>query len=294
MEDWLKIGLIQTTLDNHTAWSQNGHQQVAMNVDEENRIWHEIKKGMTNIKSQNQNPQIICLPELTIPISRLNGLINLSKKIGSVIIGGLDFAKYNRDKVRNRAVVIIPTNWPNLRRSYRANLFFLGKTFFSHRELRYFESQHVQGIPDPTMYLLNGGDFGNIGVVICSDIFDLERLIIYKARIQHLIIIAYNQDINTFYGLAESISRLVFCNVVICNTGNHGGSIVYSPYKEIFRRNIYKHEGAKLFTTQIVKLPVNSLYEHQHVENPLIREFKSLPPGYHQPLFHRGHHEIDL
>ena len=103
----------------------------------------------------------------------------------------------------------------------------------------------------------------------------------YKGRVQHIFILAYNQDVKSFYFLAEAISRLVYCNVVICNTGHFGGSIAFSLFDKEYKRYIYKHEGASLFTSQIVSLPVAALVAEQlrdHLDHN--DNFKSQPPGY--------------
>ena len=82
----------------------------------------------------------------------------------------------------------------------------------------------------------------------------------------------------SFYYLAEAISRIVFCNVVICNTGFYGGSIAFAPYFEDYKRYVYKHEGGNLYTNQIILLPVAGLYIAQ--TKGCDTRFKSCPPGY--------------
>ena len=91
---------------------------------------------------------------------------------------------------------------------------------------------------------------------------------------------AFNQDVKSFYFLAESISRLVYCNVVICNTGYYGGSVCFTPAKDDFERYCYKHEGKELFTSQVVKLPVESLWKAQTENSDALKKYKSPPPGY--------------
>jgi hypothetical protein len=129
------------------------------------------------------------------------------------------------------------------------------------------------------MYIFHADGFGSIGIAICSDFFDLERFVIYKGRIQHLIVIAHNIDTESYYFLAEAIARLVYCNVVICNTGFYGDSIAYAPYSESYNRYIYRHKGKGLFATQVVHLPVESLIAAQKM-NDKTQTFKSAPPGY--------------
>jgi len=218
----------------------------------------------------------------------------LSMTIGSVVIAGLDFQKNAYNKISNKAIVIVPNNWPNIRKSTSTSSFYFGKTHFSNEEFDLFEKLNDYEKPlhaysplsEPVNYIIDAGPFGNIGVAICSDFFDIERFVIYKGKIHHMIVISHNMDTNSYYFLAEAISRLVFCNVVICNTGYYGDSIAFSPYKESYKRIIYRHEGQQLFSTQVVSLPVALLDQAQCNPRKLPKDhngkniFKSAPPGY--------------
>lgn len=134
--------------------------------------------------------------------------------------------------------------------------------------------------PCNDFYIVDLGNYGKMGVSICADFYDIERYAIYKGRIQHLLIIANNMDIKSFYFLAEAISRLVYCNVVICNSGHYGGSVCFTPAKKDYQRYSYKHEGKDLFTTQVVSIPVDALWKAQSGDDEALKGFKNPPPGY--------------
>lgn len=285
MNDSLNVGLIQTTLHSKIAWPEG--LPLQMNEMEARRIWQEIKSGFFkfNMLPWDKRPRIILLPEFSLDIFCERNIIDLAKSVGSVVIGGKDFVITEDEGVNiieNKAVVIIPQDWPQDKSARSASKFYFGKSFFSNEEIEAFDKMNYTSKSCPHMYILDAGEYGKIGVAICADFFDIERFVIYKGRIHHLFILAYNKDIQTFYFLAEAISRLVFCNVIICNTGFFGGSIAFSPYAELYKRYIYKHEGSRLFTTQVVSLPVRHLDYAQKKPGPKGDLYKSTPPNYKQ------------
>jgi predicted amidohydrolase len=283
MEDWLRIGIIQTTLDHNLAWDPTRGTQATMHRHEANRVWDEIKGAFSTMKAEADDnaPHIVVLPELSIPRHREFNLSGIAKKTGSVVIAGLDFIE-ETDGIKNRAVVLVPNKWPTRAKSYGVEKIYFGKRFFSNEEQDYFNSKAKEGKSTPHIHLLDAGKFGRVGVAICADFFDIERFAIYKGKIHHMVIIAYNKDVSSFFFLAEAISRLVYCNVIVCNTGYYGGSVVFSPYEKSFRRNIFKLEGQNIYNAQIVSLPVKSLDDARNGKKPSV--FKSPPPGYKEVM----------
>jgi hypothetical protein len=286
LKEYLEIGFVQTVIDGRMAW-RKPQPRLHMSRITERKVWQEIKKGFVNLKDHSIQPNIVILPELTLPTGRLNDLKGLCMAIRSVVIAGLDFEVIGAEKVRNRAVILVPQRWPDKSlKVKRASRTYFGKAFPSDYEKSLIADVNGQGHPsqinfmaDLTMYILDAGRYGTIGVAICSDFYDIERFLIYKGRIHHMIVIAHNKDTNSFYFLAEAISRLVYCNVVICNTGFYGDSLAFCPYYKAYERIIYRHEGQGLFSTQVIKLPVFELDQAQRGNDPE-GKFKSRPPGY--------------
>lgn len=279
LNEFVNIGFIQTVVEGNVAWPPNAPHRMSRISAE--KVWAEIKKGFIDLLSGYEKPHIIVIPELSIPHGYEEELRQLSASSGAVVIAGLDFV-HDHLMVSNKAVVVIPREWPLPKPSRSTSFFYFGKTFYSKEEQDLFGEESLISYPD--IYILDAGPFGLMGLAICSDFFDIERFVVYKGRIQHLIIIAHNKDVESYYFLAESISRLVYCNVVICNTGEFGDSIAFSPYQKSFRRIIYRHKGAGLFSSQVVVLPVKSL-DHEQKHGVRNVEFKGRPPGYEKYPF---------
>lgn len=281
--DFLNIGFIQTNLDEKLAWfnSKSRKWNIPMSITAQRKMLQEIQQGFSDVVNYADKPNFIILPELTLPIPNEKDLERLCISSKAIVLAGLDFIQGAKG-VQNKAVIMVPDHWPNKRKSRRVSKYYFGKTHFSIPEKDLFHDIGLTEEPDQATYLFHADIFGKIGVAICSDFFDLERFVIYRGKIQHLFVISHNQDTESYYFLAEAISRLVFCNVVICNTGFYGDSIAFSPYNKSFKRYIYRHKGQNLFATQVIKLPVKDLIKAQ-ISSPAKSSndlFKAPPPGY--------------
>ena len=162
--------------------------------------------------------------------------------------------------------------------SRRTEIRRVGKTYPAPAEKRKLENLGIEFESHPTVWLFTSEDFGKFGVAICYDFMDLDRMVLYRSEIQTLFILAYNKDITSFHHIAQSISRTVFCNVIICNCGYYGGSLAVSPYRDSYKRTIYQHSGAKLTNAQVIELPLLELQNHQEGKDSA--QLKSLPPGF--------------
>lgn len=288
-KDKLKLGLIQVNFDSNSTWGPENDITLHMNPDVEDYIWQEIQKGFHKMSNHHTKPDIIILPELTIPHAYINKLRKLASEINAVIFAGVDwFIDIYRKEVKNKAIMIVPNHWNTPLTSYSSNITYLGKNNPSNCEkktiFKFNEKNPYKFISDDNMYIIDSGEFGKIGFAICADFYDIERFVVYKGKVQHIIILALNQDTNSFFAISEAVARLVMCNVVICNTGEYGDSLAYSPYKDNVKRMIYRNQGANLFSTQVVELHVKSLIEDQKLGATIDTTDKSkifkMPPEY--------------
>lgn len=278
MKRWLHVGIIQTTLDKDVAWKNN---RLRIAPSEQDRAWDEIRRAFRTLNGAEPRPEIILIPELSLPGYYLRYFSGLCHHTGVVGIAGLDHKLDHHPEsmhALNQAVVMVPQNWPELRPTGYVGEYYVGKTYPAPEERDLIKKAKFNFQADPNVYIFEDDEFGNIAVCICYDLVDVDRLPLYLCNIHHLFVLAYNRDVKFFYSLAETLSRTVFCNVVVANTGFYGGSVAISPYYAAYKRTIFRHEGPKLFTTQVVKLPVSAL-DNAKNSGTKTNDFKEKPPG---------------
>ncbi|MDP9081971.1 MAG: hypothetical protein M3O71_31540 [Bacteroidota bacterium] len=291
MKDFVTIGLIQPVIDPDTSWGTEAPFSLNINPISAERVWQEIKTGFAEMVKHDNRPDVILIPELHLPPSQLATIKEYSKRYKIIVICGIDFQRNPKDakRIRNRGAICLPNGIATRESAIRVTSLQFGKTFFTYMERSMFKQgieKTEEHFPDPEqyMYVFESSELGNFGVMICSDIFDIERIMLYQGRIHHLFIISLNKDLNTYFAMAESLTRLLYCNVVICNTGQYGGSMAVSPYSDVNSRTIYKYIGQRMFNTHVINVPLSSL-EYAQVfdfakENKKGILFKASPPGY--------------
>lgn len=295
---YLGVALVQTTIPKG-AWDRFPGRNPII----EWNVWQELRFALRGIEdgSKESPPKIILIPELSVPESRIPEMKKMASSLKAVLMCGVDYKRdFKTKRVENRACIIVPHAWPDCDSIGGAKEIYVGKSYPSLGEEALLAAKGWTFKKDSTVYLFESRVLGKIGVCICYDFLDVERHLMYRGKIQHLVILSYNRDFESFYHNAEALARTLYCNVVVCNTGTYGGSLAVAPFYEPFKRTIYRHQGSQLSTTQVVELPVHDLIEAQagtfddERKAELIRsaksrapkkgkaepEWKSLPPGY--------------
>ena len=277
-----------STTKRHGVDNNSGRWQNCVRISplEELRAKKEIRHRLASLRGLDRRPDIVLLPELAIPIGFEHRLKRAAEELETIIIAGLDYrieTDATIQTVSNEAVIIVPRRLNGKMTTRRTEVRRVGKTYPSPGELKKLQSISGAGVdfmPRPTIWIFESPDLGNFAVAVCYDFMDLDRIILYRNKIQTLFILAYNRDTTSFDHLAEAIARMVFCNVVVCNCGFFGGSLAVTPFRKPFRRTVYRHSGQKLPNSQIIELPLAALKAHQNNSTADDGEFKSLPPGF--------------
>jgi predicted amidohydrolase len=291
-DEELAVGIIQTTVNSELAWPKIA-TRPRMSSAQDAHAWQEICRAMRALKDDHVTPKIVILPELSLPRTRLADFEKLVCSLNVIAFVGVDYRlNYTTKQARNEGLVFIPSGFWKGRSSRTCTRIIFGKSHAAPGEKSALNklSPSWSYIGDNQVYVFDAEKYGRIGVSICYDFMDLERAVMYRGRVHHLFVLAYNRDLGMFRSLADSLSRTVFCNVIVCNTGFFGGSIAVLPYHAAYKRTLYSHDGNGLFTTQVVKLPVRGVEQALRGKGEKIttkkrdeKVFKDPPPGLIEP-----------
>lgn len=279
--DAIRVGVVQTIIRGN-AWKQHGWR---MNRKASESTWQAIERAFQQFHVLVKPPDVVVLPEVSIPRWRLRSLRRMCAGLPCLAIVGLDFDVSIPGEVANQAALMIPTRWPEEKPSRNCRLIHIGKTYPSEEERKMIKKNRPRRRfrSDPTLWLFDADHLGRFGICLCYDFMDVDRLPLYRGEIQHLFVLAYNRDVTTFAHIAESLCRTLYCNVVVCNTGFFGSSAAMTPYARHYRRPVYRIQGQQLETSQIISLPVKAILEAQAGgslgEDGTYEELKALPPG---------------
>lgn len=115
VNDRLHIGVIQTSLSADAAWidgtSGNWQDCVRMSEIEERRAKKEIRHFLASLRGLDRRPDIILLPELSVPLGFEPKLKRAAETLEAIVIAGLDYRIETGEPVptvSNEAVVIVP------------------------------------------------------------------------------------------------------------------------------------------------------------------------------------------
>jgi hypothetical protein len=265
-ENNLNIGIVQTTLQSGLAWPISS-SIPKISKEQDNLVWLELCKAFRAFQDDHLTPRFVLIPELSLPRTRLYEFNRLVATLNVIAIVGVDY-KLNKIKrtAMNQGLIFVPRNFFSKKPSKRCTTISFGKAYPSPKELSKLQNIKPNSwsfLGDNNVYIIDCEEYGNVGISICYDFMDIERALMYRGRIQHLFVLAHNKDINLFQSIANSLSRTIYCNVVVCNTGFFGGSLVVSPYYDPWRRTLFQHNGQMLYTTQVVSIPVHGIINAQ-------------------------------
>ena len=121
------------------------------------------------------------------------------------------------------------------------------------------------------------------GVMVCSELQNSKARVHFQGKVDSLMVLSWNQDLDTFSALVEAAALDVHAYTVLVNNRMYGDSRVRSPAKESFRRDLARVRGGENDFCVTVRLDVRKLREFQSRAKRWPEEadlFKPVPEGF--------------
>ncbi|WP_262173789.1 hypothetical protein [Saccharococcus sp. Marseille-Q5394] len=230
-------------------------------------MWRKIRKALEVAKQDGAD--FLVLPEVSVPRKYLDTHIpEICNEHNLMIIGGVEFYhKYTRNGkkfIQNEAFIAVPGAEKNSGAKERAMVWRIPKLYPASVEENFIKEEGYHFSPSNKLYLFKSEEYGNWAVLICVDYLNLPIHQILQKKVQTLFIVAFNQDLNYYYSISDSLHRILYCNIIVCNVADYGGSHVYTPLRESYLREVMKLHGNKIETAVTVKLPLKIIKEIQN------------------------------
>jgi predicted amidohydrolase len=251
-------------------------------------------REMMAVASQ-ENADFAVLPEFYLPHACIRKIEDIAQRYEIIIISGLDYRPQNllinSKTLVNEAVVTIPY----YNRKYREKAltkkgkcgrpytYFIPKLNAAPKEIITMANDGYRLADGHELYVFHSKFLGSWAVLVCYDFLNLPVQKLLQGKIQTLFVVSYNQDVDAFAAIADTVERLLLCNVVVCNTGCYGSSLAFSPYRKRHKRYALKVVGNHVKTAVTVKLPMKELIDIQSRQRDFLikedeGEFLKRPP----------------
>ena len=280
---------------------------------EAHAVMQQVAVAFQNSASGNR-PDLVLLPEVSIPQSEVVTLRQLVAKTGVAALAGLYWQELqavyprrvgtprSRRWIVNEAELIMPlgystagpptVRWFRVRKPVPAHIEEgLTRTLTKQSGIK---SRLLKG---RRWYRFVHRKWGDFSIAICADLIDAEPWRVFRGELLHLFTVAFNKDVELFDALTWVRAYESYVNVLAVNHGKYGGSFVWTP-KGSHARELARLRGSGLFLLTDVEIPVKGLLDEQvqgvgkaveaakrewqgrKQKEQKPRTFKAPPPGY--------------
>lgn len=308
-EEKLRVGIVQTIIPNMEDFKQYGTKDLTLSSDKNYRRKHSahIATVMSAISQMlrvreshrpincdiniqpcdNRVIDILIFPELAIHPEDIKKLIipfiRTYKCI--VLFGQVYHAKIpnkSKSKLINTCMWILP-EW-NDKGEFSIKQIEQGKEHLAKNEKK---CNNLIGFR-PAQWLIKY-QWGNESTVpltltasICYDATDIKLMADIREQSDLYIVCALNKDINTFDLMAESLHYHIYQGLILVNNGEYGGSSIYFPFKDKFKRQVLHLHGQPQASIAFAEISPAKLLERPNNKPKLLPEgkWKTQPAGW--------------
>lgn len=311
---WIKPTLLASEQDNkeesvlnrqrkHIRIGTDKKQRITIaltNLKTDDRDWAAMACDKTNLSREryqriselaNQTirlrpkPDYVLFPELSIPLQWINSLAARFNSAGISLIAGTEYRHFNRNQILSEACLALVDN----RLGYPASVKIwqpkLEPAVGEDKELttKYGKNWAYDKLERAQKKPIYVHDQFFFGVMVCSELQNSKARIRFQGEVDALMVLSWNQDLETFSSLIESAALDVHAYTILVNNRKYGDSRVRSPAKESFSRDIARVRGGDNDFVVAATLDTDALRAFQSRAKRWPQDgdrFKPLPEGF--------------
>ena len=252
------------------------------------RIRHQHLSALLNdiVKHGVRNPtkriDLLVLPEVAIPHQSATFITRWAREHQIGVICGLEHRIDRKQQAWNEFLAALPYKTRNKSKAC-APIRRLKKHYSPDEAFQLAgNALRIPKEPSKSRYQLFEWRGASFAIYNCYELASIEDRAIFKGKVDFIVCLEFNPDVNYFSNIVESAARDLHCFVVQVNSAQFGDSRVVSPSKTI-KLNPLRIKGGDNQTFLTMELSLQDLRSHQSQLYALQKdseEFKPTPPDY--------------
>lgn len=208
-------------------------------------------------------PTHLLLPELSLPERWIDTVSRLLQEAGISLVAGLDYHRESSSHIHSEAVLVLSDDRLGFPSSVQIrqpkSLPAAGEEEILLKRFGLEWPVRLAGEHKP-VYIHSGYCFG---VLVCSELQNIGHRQHFQGNVDCMMVLSWNQDLETFSALVESASLDVHAHIALVNNRKYGDSRVRSPAKGAHRRDACRLRGGQNEHVVVVELDIQSLRAFQ-------------------------------
>ncbi|MFN3788748.1 RNA-directed DNA polymerase [Massilia sp.] len=243
---------------------QGSYSAAALGRQDVSRERYErIERLINQALKAYPKPTHLLLPELSLPDRWVETVSSLLRDAGISLIAGLDYHHTYPDFIHSEAVLILTDDRLGFPASVQIRQqkslpaageeYDLLKTFGKQWPPKLREAEKP-------IYIHNGFHFG---LLICSELQNVNHRLNFQGRVDCMMVLSWNRDLETFSALVESSSLDVHAHIALVNNRIYGDSRVRAPAKANHGRDLCRIRGGENEHVVVVEIDIDQLRAFQ-------------------------------
>lgn len=281
----IRLG-ISSLLTTEDSWRDCANGRPDISRERYARIERLINQAI----SAYPKPTHLLLPELSLPDRWVDTVSGLLLDAGISLVAGLDYHRQSPRWIHSEAVLVLTDDRLGFPASVQIRQ---PKSMPAAAEEKKLTEDFGRIWPDELknvvkpVYQHQGFCFG---VLVCSELQNVNHRLRFQGDVDCMMVLSWNQDLETFSALVESASLDVHAHIALVNNRMYGDSRVRTPAKQNHGRDLCRLRGGQNEHVVVVELEIETLRAFQSRATRWPRDddpFKPVPEGYEIAKYRR-------